>query len=136
MTQSWNSAIQQNWSGQFGPYNVTTTVTSGSDNQITVPSGDGRAYVMNVGGNSGVWPELRPGWTAAHEAGHLLGLRDHYDYNTIQPDTGWEHDIMGGRDKPPTENSILELIKVHSPHEIPVGFGGSQEPFGSQKPCP
>jgi hypothetical protein len=59
-------------------------------NIVNVPKGNNRA-------NAITWPSQRPGWTAAHEAGHLMGLRDMYDKKTGKPLVGWEKNIMGSR---------------------------------------
>jgi RHS repeat-associated protein len=109
---NWNNAIQSNWSGQFGKYSVTTTVVNGNTNRISVPAGDGRAYV--VGGNRGVWPALRPGFTAAHEAGHLMGLRDRYNLATGTPLAGYSTNIMGVRGGAPSERDIADIISANS----------------------
>jgi RHS repeat-associated protein len=73
-----NSGIEKTWSGRFGDYNVTTRVTTpkegGLANAVNVPAVKGRATTS--GGNKGNWPAERPAWTAAHEAGHLMGLTD------------------------------------------------------------
>jgi len=111
---AWNQTISNTWSGQFGQYKVTTTVSNGPlANQITVPLGNGRAFV-NAGDNTGVWPCERPGWTAAHESGHLMGLRDEYSDST-GPYPGWEHDIMGARGYGPSVVDIEAIILINAP---------------------
>jgi len=114
VTDAWNQAISNAWSGQIGPYNVTTTVSNGPlANQITVPAGDGRAFV-NAGDSSGAWPCKRPGWTAAHESGHLMGLRDMYSDST-GPYPGWEQDIMAARGYGPSVADIAAIILINAP---------------------
>ena len=108
--QTWNNAIERTWSGQFGRYKVTTIVTKGPDNLITVPVGDGRAFVYGPGDDRGVWPSKRPCWTAEHEAGHLMELDDHYNSVTGVPDRGWGNDIMGARNKMPSARDIRDII--------------------------
>ena len=114
MTDAWNQAISNAWSGQFGPYNVTTSVFNGPlANQITVPLGNGRAFV-NAGDNSGNWPCGRPGWTAAHESEHLMGLRDMYSDSTgAYP--GWDQDIMAARGYGPSVADIAAIILINTP---------------------
>jgi uncharacterized protein RhaS with RHS repeats len=103
-----NNAIEAAWSGQFGQYNVTTEVTTGSMNKITVPKGDGRAEVQ--GTNRGTWPAERPGWTAAHEAGHLMRLWDTYDYGTGRAREGWAGNIMAEQNGKVDERNIRAII--------------------------
>ena len=67
-----NRAIETAWSGP----GVTVVVTAGAANQVTVPNGTGVSTVTN--GNTGNWYAGMTGWVAAHEAGHLMGLRDRY----------------------------------------------------------
>ena len=114
-----NKAIEENWSGTFGNYDVTTTVTQpnakcppNKKNTIQVPKGNDRAFVNKVGGNAGTWPADRPGWTAAHEAGHLIALPDQYT-DAEGPNKGYEQNIMGVRNGTPSQADIETIIKVN-----------------------
>jgi hypothetical protein len=113
----WSDAIMKSWSGQFGRYHVTTTVTDGPDNQITVPCDYGRAETNGAQG-TGIWPAFGiKGWTspsrvAAHEAGHLMGLfKDQYNPWTGAAYPTWEHDIMASPDQSPSERDIAGIIE-------------------------
>jgi RHS repeat-associated protein len=128
LTEMWNQSIAQTWSGTFGQYNVTTNVIPGgpgiaNTNTITVPAGIGRSETV-VDGNAGTWYALdqtgtpNP-WTAAHEAGHLMGLEDQYiDFcsngKTISmPYWGFDNDIMGATTAPVTPADIQGVIDAH-----------------------
>ena len=76
---------------------------------ITVPAGDGQAIMRCVSCPTGIWPADGPPWTAAHEMGHGMGLRDPYDENGPFP--GCEDNIMGARDRSPSEDDILEIVR-------------------------
>ncbi|HKJ50858.1 MAG TPA: RHS repeat-associated core domain-containing protein [Gammaproteobacteria bacterium] len=112
VTNKFTSRIESEWTGTFGKFNVVTSVATevkdGVISRIEVPEGGGRAFVR--GGNRGVWPSERPAWTAAHEAGHLLGLIDRY-YDETGPFEGWETNIMGSINKPVEERNIKEAIE-------------------------
>jgi len=113
--QDWNNAIQRAWSGQFGKYHVTTRVTRGPQNQITVPCGQGISHVDIPGRNTGTWwsgglQGVNPLWIPAHEAGHLMGLDDEYWPWSGLPVDGWQHDIMGVLGQPPSERDITDII--------------------------
>jgi len=120
VTGKFNRGIKDNWSGKVDGYDVTVKVLSPPPpgtplerkNIIDIPKGDGRAYVNGVGGNTGVWPSKRPGWTAAHEAGHLMGLDDKYS-DAGGPEKGWEGNIMSTRDGKPDGRNISEIINAN-----------------------
>ena len=113
--RDWNNAIQRSWSGQFGKYRVTTSVTRGTQNQIDVPCENGQAVTDRIA-NTGTWPAFGPKgyssaeWMAAHEAGHLMGLLDKYVHWSGRPFPGWEHDIMGAVDQAPSARDIADII--------------------------
>ncbi|MCA9468229.1 MAG: hypothetical protein KC643_22705 [Nitrospira sp.] len=124
--------IEERWSGQIGKYFVTTKITKPKPNcpldkaniifvhdKPSSQSPRGNAYVtsnlvMHLFNDS-------TGWTAAHEAGHLMNLKhmffDHYDstgrkVRIIEP--GYEDSIMGGRrDTGPSERDIEDVLKYN-----------------------
>jgi RHS repeat-associated protein len=128
--EEFNSAIEQYWSRQFGKYNVQTIVTSDPTlelmNTITVPVGNSTASTV-LGGPTGTWPSERPGWTAAHEAGHLLGLLDMYHPDTKKAYDKWEGNIMASRDGTVDDRNIDEVLRNHrDDNTIRSGLAGQQ----------
>ena len=108
--------IEKYWSGQFGQKHVTTKVIVVDEDgsfKITVPVGNGRAHMDGVGALTGIWPADRPAWTAVHEMGHGLGLPDRYDKITGRPLAGYRNDIMGTRDTYPSEQDIIDIIRIN-----------------------
>jgi RHS repeat-associated protein len=113
LVQDWNNAIEKAWSGQFGRYQVRTTVTNGPQNQITVPCSEGRSITDKPFHSSGTWyaggfQGEDPLSQATHESGLLMGMDDKYFGGTPYPN--WEHDIMGAYPQPVTEKSITQAI--------------------------
>jgi hypothetical protein len=132
--QSATKGIENHWSGQFGPYNVTTVVTvlANPDSQIPYNSvnmvdSDGRASVtgyidifgiqgFNIGNaNATLYPPAGDlEWVAAHEAGHLLGLGDRYKDNAKEesiPDGGWAGNIMASYKGVVEPRNIEQLLQ-------------------------
>lgn len=95
--QAMAGAITDAWNGQFGQYNVQTTVVDGSTlttpvNNIQIDPGQSDALGLSrVYGDamSGKWfakPTRTCGLDYAHEAGHLMGLGDHSGTQQIMDD--------------------------------------------------
>jgi RHS repeat-associated protein len=119
VVEKFSQGIEKHWSGNFGQYRVSTKVTVADKNTpgnrknvIYVTQGDGRAYVRAPGLNTGIWPADRPGWTAAHEAGHLMQLPDRYT-DKVGPHPGYEHNIMGVHGGVATAEDIQQIIKLN-----------------------
>jgi uncharacterized protein RhaS with RHS repeats len=104
--QAMAQAITDTWNGQFGQYNVQTTVVDGSTlttpvNNIQIAPGQSDALGLSrVYGDakSGKWfaqPTRTCGLDYAHEAGHLMGLGEHPGSNTIMDDVGTTPTITG-----------------------------------------
>lgn len=117
-----NRGIENAWTGQFGRFSVTTTVVdhevNGLLNKINVVDGTGRSNV--VGKNSGTWyakPQDMQGNVGAHEAGHLMGLKDRYNKRTGVPLPGYETNIMariGGR----VDSNDIVRIKTSETNDV------------------
>jgi RHS repeat-associated protein len=115
------AGIQNQWTGRFGDFNVTTSVIAGAMNNVTLASGPRTAQpfvrmVPGRPGNSGVWqtdiPSLNS-WEAAHEAGHLMGLPDRYG-GAGTPNPGWNGHLMGeayGRNL--RQSEIADVIRLN-----------------------
>lgn len=125
-----NKGIEEYWSGEIGKYIVQTVVTDDKSlelmNTITVPIGNdwAKSYVP---GPTGIWPSERPEWTAAQEAGHLLGLHDMYDRETGKVPDEWKDNIMAVRDKRPDERNIDEILDLRVDNVIRSGTSNGTE---------
>lgn len=124
-------AIQKAWSGHFGPYEVSTSVTApppnapaADINTITVLDQPGYSatdknsvtlYTSEPGQSAYSGTQL--GFVAAHEAGHLMGEPDHYaltDTNGIaghDADPGYEHNIMGEKGGMVDQRNIESILR-------------------------
>jgi len=118
ISSAWN---EQDWKVHNCSIKFNPTVSTGKNNapnNITVgPPGTGkRSFVSN--GNGGTWYADDEPYVAGHEAGHLMGLGDHYreyrDANnavrTTPENSSWENDIMSeynGKASQRDVNSIL-----------------------------
>lgn len=118
--QKFNDQITARWSGQFGRYNVRTTVSTPAanclkydKNVISVRNGNRRSFV--TGGDRGLWSA--DSWHAPHEAGHLMGLGEGYIENadgTSTPKPGYEGNIMAdSKEGVPSERDISIILLRH-----------------------
>jgi hypothetical protein len=115
---AFNNGIQSTWSGQIGRYNVTTTVVAGNENYVTVEGWE-NVGKTHVGGPDGYWGSAGDAaYTAAHEAGHLMGLDDQKDQNGNYLYNG---DIMAGYGGSPSETDITAIIKYNTPPTTLIG---------------
>ena len=123
--------IQNSWTGQFGQYNVTTTIRVYRDDpndfssgsacpvspipinrvQLMTPTGQMESNTFPYGFN-GQWDTLSPyDSTFAHETSHLLGLEDQYT-NKNDITYGWANSRAS--DAAPTGNDIARAIHGNS----------------------
>ena len=121
-----NLTIARLWTGQHGKYDTTVTVKTGTKNTINIINTRYNLSVFPrppslvsrvIGTNKGVWNHFdwrgdKPwGWTAAHEAGHLMGLKDRYSTQTGKAYSNGTTNIMGVNNKTDiTEDQIWNII--------------------------
>jgi hypothetical protein len=119
-------SIANTWTGQFGDYNVVTTVINADTmsepvNDITIAPGQSDALGLSrVYGDlkSGLWfgkPTRTCGLDFAHEAGHLMGLGEHPYTNTIMDDVNTTPTVTGD-DITNIINSPYNILTHIPPH--------------------
>jgi hypothetical protein len=133
-TDRFNAAIERQWTGEFGKYDVTTRVTTVTDPtnaiEIEVTAGDFGTYMKAVGSAQGNWfsGEALNDWTAGHEVGHTFGLPDRYANELINgrlvsiPEPGYHGNIMAQRGGVVCEQDIRNIV------EYTVSFGIEKPP--------
>jgi len=106
---------------QFGQYHVIRKITKpekdcprGNRNIIDVPQRVPKIQhpFVNIDRISGVWPANTTDWQATHEAGHLMGLPDRYNYNNFKPDPNFVNNIMSTYGGSPNEQDIRQIINA------------------------
>ena len=136
----YNNGISDYWTGTFKDsegitYKVKTTAytphAGDGTNDIEISSKPGLRSETEIGGNKGVWNRplndsfdasaRKAGWAAAHEAGHLLGLKDNAPFGK-----GIMNQWTPGAK--PTGNDIRDILKE-------VRAGNVTHPAG-RKPQP
>jgi len=98
------TAVETQFSGQFGEYNVTTKVIEGEMNVVELLDGKG---ISRANGNDGIasiyMGGAKPLYSAKHEFGHLMGMDDKYGPNEnnggYSAFEGYEKNIMGAHDQ-------------------------------------
>ena len=125
--------IEKAWSGTFGPYEVTTTVsipppnTPADDintvtvldeqNQSTVNPATHEATIYTSERGEQPYSDAQLRFVAAHEAGHLMGEDDHYTMTVDHgfanhiSDPGYEHNVMGERNGTVDWRNIAGIIE-------------------------
>jgi len=119
--------IEGEWSGRFGRYNTTMTVTVAEDAAISIS-----VYHAGEGYNGGAsWNAGRSTISVAsksfrdlpHEVGHIfLGPTDYYNRQTRLTYAGHEADIMGGFDSIPGRYNRYGLVNEHHIDKILGSF--------------
>jgi RHS repeat-associated protein len=150
MVNQLTSAIQAEWSGQKGMYNVTVNVYEPSAsmspsqyNTMTIASGAGVSNVNRIGGNQGTLYTAYPGdgpyspdisnKVAAHEAGHMMGDDDYYTKSIVNgqrvtnPWQGYENNLMGTI----SSSATTDFKNVNS---VVNFWGGGVSASGTQAP--
>ena len=119
------AAIESQWSGTFGQYNVTTRVTRGGflANRVRFDAAPGETNRSSVTGGRSATIYTYGDATVqsavdAHEAGHLMNHRDKYTDQpdgTSRPNPGWESNIMAtvpGRTEEKNVDEILQKNRI------------------------
>jgi hypothetical protein len=82
------------------------------DNQVKFTGNTVRSWVSPFGMSYGHW-QSNEDWAYAHEAGHLMGLGDDYDYITNQPNTGHAGHMMGSYGGTVSQHEIEGILNGH-----------------------
>ncbi|MCY4745682.1 DUF6531 domain-containing protein [Pelomonas sp. UHG3] len=107
------AAIEAAWSSK----NFQVTVTSGPQNQIELYAGSGTSAVNSAGNGGRFFTGVDP-WVWAHEAGHLMGLKDAYFQRTVGGRRktlvfpGMERSIMGGYGTPVSDDDRRAAVSA------------------------
>jgi hypothetical protein len=120
------TAVESQWSGRFGKYEVTTRVTKGGffDNHVNLLKTVGGASSVSNWRNADIKTYLDPNIQTAvdaHEAGHLMRHDDKYREKpdkTTEPLPGWQGNIMAGVPGVTEEKNIDEVLKENRVREI------------------
>jgi RHS repeat-associated protein len=121
---AFSNAVHTQWSGTFGPYEVTTRVTKGGffDNQVRLDTTVGGASYTDNWRSAVIKTYPNPDVQAAvdaHEAGHLMRHDDKYDKKTKHPFPGWQGNIMAQVPGLTEEKNIEEILDGNRVRESP-----------------
>ena len=147
--QAYTAAIQSAYTGQFGRYSVSLTVTTPAPgtprsqyNLVEVGPLDpkvahGRPFANAIAGdyvklgpltgNSAQQAYYR--WSFSHEGGHTMGLPDMY--TNAGPVNGYGSDMMGASGQSPSEEDISNIIYFMT-NGYDVGHGTYPSPSTDQ----
>lgn len=130
INETWNNAANQFTANSCYPMRFDVTVThADTDSRSDIPAGNEAWFVVQVepgqfhrssvrlpdnyiADGIGTMDSNDGAYTLAHEAGHVFGLGDKYDYTTEDPLPGWEGNIMAEPGGTPDARNFQEILEA------------------------
>jgi hypothetical protein len=124
LARKWQEAILGTWHGhtwngcrvlfqvyvQANPNHNWYFTAAGSDNMISVIDSPKAVLSHTASWGWGYWWSKDSRRVTAREFGHMLGLDDHYNKDTLKAELGWEGDIMA-MDPYVTHRDLNQVLK-------------------------